>query len=369
MKGIRTFHSAAVVLTVGALLVLPIRPAAAARCDDMAARGALNLLTINLLFSEVEMRDERLREIAAFAADNEVDVILLQEVVSGALVETDNSARDLRDILSGEEGLDYELHAAVEAGVPRILLSANAVLSRCDIGLRRVVLLPPARELNLDDDEGLPFPRNVMLSRIRIPDFGRIDVYNTHACSDCTARERDRQIMAILDFIEAFETARPGARAVVFGGDLNLDRLRGPAHDRTYDRIIAGGFLDAYAEAVAEPLDSLCEETEVPDEHCTFGVTLLRSISITDALALLEKLPFLASSSFLFELFLEDLEDPGLPAARRIDYIFARGFDDVSDAQVVFNPLAVPGEPAVSDHGGVFVSLALPDRTSIASRR
>ena len=359
------YHAAC--LTLGALLVLPIRPAAAATCDDVAARGALNVLTINLLFSEIEMRDDRLRAIARFGADSEVDVILLQEVVSGALVETSNSARDLRNILSGEEGLDYELHTAVEAGVPGVLLSANAVLSRCDIGGRKVVFLPPARELDIDGD-GLPFPRNVMLSRLDVPDFGRIDVYNTHACADCTARERDRQIRAILDFIEATRARHP-SRPVVFGGDLNLDRLRGAAHDRTYRRIVADGFIDGYAQAVADPLDTLCEDTLVPDEHCTFGVTLLRSLSVTDALALLEELPFLALSPLLFELFLEDLEEPGLPAARRIDYIFARGFGSVREGLVVFNPLVVPSEPAVSDHAGVFVSLGLPASSEVASGR
>lgn len=367
MKRFHDWPYRAACLTLAALLLLPLRPAAAATCDA-GERGALNVLTINLLFSEIEMRDDRLRAIAGFAAESEVDVILLQEMVSGALVETTNSARDLRNILSGEEGLDYELHTAVEAGVPGVLLSANAVLSRCDIWRREVAFLPPARELNVDDEGGLPFPRNVMLSRLDVPDFGRIDVYNTHACADCTARERDRQIRAILDFIE--ETgARHPSRPVVFGGDLNLDRLRGAAHERTYRRIVADGFIDGYAEAVADPLDSLCEDTEVPDEHCTFGVTRLRSLSVTDALALLEELPFLALSPLLFELLLQDLEEPGRPAARRIDYVFGRGFGSVQDGLVVFNPEVVQGEPAVSDHAGVFVSLGLPPSSQVASRR
>ncbi|HEX6142449.1 MAG TPA: endonuclease/exonuclease/phosphatase family protein [Geminicoccaceae bacterium] len=366
MKRFQDWPYHAACLTLAALLVLPLRPAAAATCDA-GERGALNVLTINLLFSEIEMRDDRLRAIAGFAAESEVDVILLQEVVGGALVETTNSARDLRNILSGEEGLDYELHTAVEAGVPGVLLSANAVLSRCDISRREVAFLPPARELDVDGG-GLPFPRNVMLSRLDVPDFGRIDVYNTHACSDCTARERDRQIRAILEFIEATGVRHP-SRPVVFGGDLNLDRLRGAAHDRTYRRIVAHGFIDGYAEAVADPLDSLCEDTLVPDEHCTFGVTPLRSLDVTDALALLEELPFLALSPLLFELLLEDLEEPGMPAARRIDYVFARGFGPVQDGLVVFNPEVVQEEPAVSDHAGVFVSLGLPASSQVASRR
>lgn len=368
MKGLHAWQHGAAVLALGALLVLPVNAPAAAACDDVATRGALNVLTINLLFSEVEMRDDRLREIAGFAARNEVDVILLQEVVSGALVETGNSARDLEDILSSEQGLDYELHTAIEAGVPGVLLSANAVLSRCDIRLKLVRQLPPGRELDVGG-EALPFPRNVMLSRLSVPGFGRISVYNTHACADCTARERDRQVRAMLDFVEDTQALLPGTDPVVLGGDLNTDRLRRPAEDRTYRRILGDGFVDAYAEAVVDPPDLLCDDTMVADEHCTFGVSPLRSASEADALALLLELPFLAGSRSLFELFLDDLEDPDPPAARRIDYVFARGFLTVLDGLVVFNPLVVPGEPAVSDHGGVFVSLALPDPPRLAVGR
>jgi hypothetical protein len=86
---------------------------AGARCDDVAARGFLKALTINLLFSEVDERDERLEILAQFIRRNEVDLILLQEVVSGRLADTSNSAKHrmpyhgTRD--SGRRALDVVL--------------------------------------------------------------------------------------------------------------------------------------------------------------------------------------------------------------------------------------------------------------------
>ena len=46
-----------------------------ARCYEVALRGHLNVLTINILFSEVENRDKRLEVIGDFIAHNDVDVI------------------------------------------------------------------------------------------------------------------------------------------------------------------------------------------------------------------------------------------------------------------------------------------------------
>ena len=89
--------------------------------------------------------------------------------------------------------------------------------------------------------------------------------------------------------------------------------------------------MDAYAErAIAaaggqETLDTLCENEDVPDEHCTTGVSELNG-----------------------------------PKSRRKDYIFMKGFMDVPLSKVAFNTLVNPDEPTVSDHAGVFVRLILP---------
>ena len=97
-----------------------------ARCNDVAEREFLNVLNINLLFSEVLNRDERLEDIADFVADNNVDVLLLQEVVTGVLVNTENSAQDLREILSKKHNVDYNIRTAFEIGLPGLLAVANA---------------------------------------------------------------------------------------------------------------------------------------------------------------------------------------------------------------------------------------------------
>ena len=72
-------------------------------------------------------------------------------------------------------------------------------------------------------------------------------------------------------------------------------------------------------------MDTLCEDEDNADEHCTVGVSELNG-----------------------------------PKSRRKGYIFARGFADVLLSKVVFNTLINPEEPTVSDHAGVFVRLGLP---------
>ena len=85
-----------------------------AKCNDVATRGYINVLTINLLFSEMEDRESRLEEIADFIKDktkagDPIDVVLLQEVVGGALAETSNSSMDLNKLLAAR-GLSYNLN-------------------------------------------------------------------------------------------------------------------------------------------------------------------------------------------------------------------------------------------------------------------
>ena len=46
--------------------------------------------------------------------------------------------------------------------------------------------------------------------------------------------------------------------------------------------------------------------------------------------------------------------------ARRVDYIYTKRPATTRAARVVFNTLVNEGEPTVSDHAGVFISLDLP---------
>ncbi len=294
------------------------------QCTDVASRGNLNILTINLLFSEIETRDQRLDAIAQYAAGIPVDVILLQEVVGGVLVDTANSAHDLQEKL-GARGQEYELRTAFETGVPGILAVANAVLSRCEIDFKIVKRLPRASELEFQG-RVIKLPRNVMMTRLNIPGLGKLNVYNTHLCADCTASELGVQLELLLTFLEEVEGFFPGDNPVILGGDFNIDRfLIDPFVQRPfYDRILAADLTDAYAED--RTLEDLCEDNTVADMHCTVGVS---SLDVGDS-------------------------------TRRIDYIFVDNVGDVNASRVVFNTLVNPTEPTVSDHAGVFVSVTLP---------
>ena len=294
-----------------------------ASCPDIGDSGQLNVLTINLLFSEIETRDERLASIAQFIADNRVDFVMLQEVVGGRLVRTENSALDLQDALADSHGLTFDSRTAFETGIPGLLTVANAVLSRCDILDQRVQRLPKTSELEIGG-ETFPLIRNVTMTRLDLPDVGNVSVYNTHLCARCTVPERAEQLDVLLDFVNESEAMTPSGVASVLGGDLNIDIFRGGAEARPlYDRIVGAGFADTAAEG--RTLEELCEDRRAADEHCTVGVS--------------------------------DLNGPN---ARRIDYIFARGFGDVLANRVAFNPLIDPEQPTVSDHAGVFSSIALP---------
>jgi len=302
-----------------------------ARCNDVAERQILNALTVNLLFSEVLKRNERLEDIADFAADNNVDVLLLQEVVSGVLVKTENSAQDLREILRRKHNVDFNIRTAFEIGLPGLLGVANAVLSRCEIEFSQVKRLPLASELEFDG-QVIRISRNVLMARLKIPDQGKINIYGTHLCASCEIEEREEQLDELLEFVNRMDMNMPGDNPSVLGGDFNIDRFDNEGAEKfLYEKIMTAGFIDTYADSIIansggqETLDTLCDDEDNADEHCTVGVSELDG-----------------------------------PNARRIDYIFARRPSAIRDAKVVFNTLVNDSEPTVSDHAGVFTSMNLP---------
>lgn len=305
-----------------------------ARCDNVAAMGHINVLDINVLFLTEDL-DERFGYIADFAAENDVDVILLQEIVGGSLAGTDNSAQDLREILRTKHDLDYNISTAWEIGEPNLFSSANAILSRCEIKFAQVEPLPFVEQLSVRDGvetRAISLTRNVQIARLEIPERGEINVYNTHLCSKCDIDGRAKQLEALLEFVNSLETNMPGDNPSVLGGDFNFDRFDNEGAEKfLWDKIIDNGFIDAYAEFIItnsggqETLDTLCEDEDNADEHCTVGVSELDG-----------------------------------PNARRIDYIFTKSPATIRAARVVFNELVNDDEPTVSDHAGVFISLDLP---------
>jgi maltose 6'-phosphate phosphatase len=285
----------------------------------VAGRGGLNVLTINILYTDMLQRLERLQAVADFIAgrtDNEtVDIVLLQEVVSGALALTPSAGINLKLMLQ-RRGLDYNLRLRPVAGLPGLFMVGNAMLSRCEITAFASRLLPYAGEMVA----GLRAPvlHEVQMIGIDVPGYGAASVYNTHLCSFCSGDDRLRQTESLFDFLDRREgTAH---RLVVLGGDFNTDVTVAadlPAYDLiTQDR----GFTDTYAAAGG--CADCCSEAEGL-VGCTYAV-------------------------------------PGNPLAGgapsvRIDYIFAQGDFSGLASTVVFNE-----EPWVSDHSGVLTEIRLP---------
>ena len=371
------------------------RGAEEAQCSDVWNRGHLNVLTINLALFEIARRDDRLEHLANFAEteaqDGEpIDFILLQEGVAGDLVETAGSPRDLRDKLE-ERGLVYELKTAFETGIPGLLATGNAILSRCDVHFKFFKFLPVTSEqIEIGGVGGvvIPITRNVMMVRVKIPGapkrFRKINLYNTHLCAGsggsvvidgidvtttgCTVDEREEQLVSMLKFVKNAERFFSffGEKPHVLGGDFNIDNFRGddPEHPEQfgnekplYDTITGAGFIDAYAQSQMNngiSLQHLCAQSASPfepfpnfiqnwepDVHCTTGVSFWNRPN---------ELPFEEP----FEAFFDT-------TPRRIDYVFQKGFVTGS-GEVVFNPNASPpesDEPIVSDHAGVLVRILL----------
>jgi maltose 6'-phosphate phosphatase len=345
--------SCSTLLALCTMMVCGMRPGLATaaegrvECADVAQRGVLNVMTLNLLFSRVHDRTARFERIAnlvrdQFEAGQPVDVLLLQEAAGGFLVDTENSAQDLQAMLHDRHALDYRLSTAYASGVPGILTVFNATLSRCAVtaSLRR--LLPSATELEFQG-QVIPVTRSVLMTRLQLPGVGPIHVYNTHLCAACEAAARLEQAQTLVRFIQRVETLVPGANPIVLGGDFNT--ALGPADPQAaalYRLLTVEGpfpFQDTYAVAnsAGNPLSPLwCLRRadgglDLP-EGCTFGVA--------------------------------DIHDPlgGDRAPARIDYLFVHGASAIAQSRVVFTPLTpIEAEQAsVSDHSAVLTSIRVP---------
>ncbi len=316
----RMFFRCTLSAVVFCTLALPRLRAADATCPDIASRGYLNVLSLNLLFSEIQFRNARLdaisQSIAAQPPAARPDVILLQEVVSGLLVQTADSSRDLQQKLLAL-GLPYNQRSRFVTGLPGLLLAGNAILSRCDIVATLSRLLPivteePFPSLKLS----VPLARLVMMTRIDVPSVGKLNVYNTHLCAFCDPlAERLKQVDATLDFVRFVQWWLPAR--IVLGGDFNLD-LNDSRNTTAYNLILNAGFADSYVA-----VNGAIPCTGANLSGCTYGNPAN---------------PLVTSSPF-----------PGPPA--RIDYIFLKRVEATASV-VVFN-----GPLFVSDHMGLFTSV------------
>jgi maltose 6'-phosphate phosphatase len=307
-----------VLVAVMAALVHPLsKPAKASE------NGELIVLTINLLFSEIKQRDERLNTIADYVAKNEVDLVLLQEVVGGTLARTINSALDLRRKLAHNYNLSYDLAYRMANGLPGLLTVGNAILSRYDISFTLSKALPFESEEIFQGVE-VPLKRKVIMSRINIPGFGPVNLYDTHLCAYCDPSERFQQAEVLLDFIRNVEKLIPGSNPIILGGDFNIadELINGDDLAREYDLIIDSGFVDSYG--AVNGCTNCCGSVE---NSCTYGVD---------------------DNPYAFNLFTHQREE-----TVRIDYIFLKGNYDILSSEVVFTG---PND-WVSDHSALLTKV------------
>lgn len=322
-----------------------------ADCPDIATTGQLNVLVLNTLYdAPASLRAKTWTDIAEFSAANKVHVLLIQEAVLSdvdhiqKLLGTSDSARDLQRVLNARSSEPYELRVAWETGVPFVLTTANAILSRCDITRHFSAFLPIQSEEVFEGIE-LKITRNVQVAQLSLPGYGTLHIYNTHLCSNCSSEGLQRQVEAIIAFRQQVEGKSRGDH-VVFGGDLNLDLAKGPAEQAVYATITRAGFRDVYEEyrrvQFGDALESLCWNGK-PDIHCTDGVSPIQGIITSQT-------------------------GGNVSTPQRIDYLFLGGADSIRSSKVVFNPGNAatgpinPSEPAVSDHSGVFAQITLGRR-------
>jgi endonuclease/exonuclease/phosphatase family metal-dependent hydrolase len=336
----------AVLLPAGCASKRPQEPMA--DCPDIAATGQLNVLVLNTLYdAPATVRQKSWTDVAEFAAANKVHVLLLQEAVLSdvdhiqQLLGTSDSARDLQRVLNERSSEPYELRVAWETGVPFVLTTANAILSRCDVTRHFATFLPIESE-QVFEGVKLKITRNVQVAQLNLPGYGNLHVYNTHLCSDCAIESLRQQVDAVLNFMRQVEGKATGTH-ILLGGDFNLDRAKGPAERAVYDGITAAGLRDVYAEyrqqQFSEARDTLCWNGKA-DIHCTEGVSPLQGIITSQT-------------------------GGNVSTPQRIDYLFLGRAGSVTSSKVVFNPGTAatgpinPSQPAVSDHSGVFAQITL----------
>jgi maltose 6'-phosphate phosphatase len=293
--------------------------------------GELNVMTVNLLFSEIRNRDARLDIIADFVVDSgeSIDLILLQEVVGGTLSRTANSALDLKHKLAAG-GKNYKLSYRMANGLPPLLTVGNAILSLHDILFTVSATLPFESEEIFQGVE-IPLKRKAMMSRIDVPGYGKINVYNTHLCAYCDPQERLEQTKTLINFVRSVEWFIPGSHRIILGGDFNIpDALIGSGFAPEYDLIVSKGFTDSYA-AYNKCVDNQCCD---PDFSATTGCTYA-----------------VGDNPYAFNLFTGEREE-----TIRIDYIFLKNVSEIISSEVIFNL-----DPSwVSDHSAVLTKIALP---------
>jgi maltose 6'-phosphate phosphatase len=306
-----------------------------------AAEKIFKLLTINLLFSEPSTSPgsggiARFDSIAEFILKENIDCVLCQEVVGGALakelglIEKINSSLELKSKL----GDDYKLRYRLANGIPFVFSVGNAIFCKKPIDIMWTFskTLPFASEITFAQRD-IKLRRRIMGCLIDVPDFGKLLLFNVHFCAACPTDQRQAQVNEALEFIKSvrkFVGWFYGDIPCIFGGDFNIqDAPKAPPDSAAaeYNLITTAGFIDAYTETIGCVFQTDCcipdNDPLAVEPGCTFAV-----------------------DNNLFE------NDP--LQTTRIDYFFTQKLT-ADSAYVVFNS---DRGPFVSDHSGLVIEIS-----------
>ena len=177
----------------------------------------IRVMTLNLCADWTAPRNDRLKAVATFCQDNQVDVLLVQEAVSG--IGQGNAA----NFLAGKLGYYYSQVPAF--GFPLFYQFNIGVISRWPISQSRSLGCQVPGGVFVDN---VPNPCS---SRALLVQTGGLWFATCHLIIPFTEENHERQVSCILGKLPA---------EVIWGGDFNSDR-----NNPAYSIITGAGFKDA----------------------------------------------------------------------------------------------------------------------------
>ena len=256
---------------------------------------------------------KRIQLVADALAEQQPDIVMLQEVIPDAYADRPDYA-NVRKVLLDALGSEY---TALFGDV------AGSAINEGFVGQLTLTNL----DVLSSENHNISGPRSIHRVTVQT-ESGPVDIYNTHlegtgAVVDVTLDESVVEIQAVIDFIN---DTRTGTGPVILAGDFNAE-----PGDPSIQTLLDAGFIDVLAEGG----DATCEKTG--DPACTSGTT--------------------------------PLGEPGNRTDHRIDYIFMLGGSEVgvnvSEAALFNNePFTLDDGSLLwaSDHIGVRAVLELEER-------
>ncbi len=277
------------------------------------SQPSVKILSLNVMQKASEARSSRFQRIVNFLTTTPVHLMALQELSGGPSDDppTTDSGADLANMLAAV-GLQYGYYTEANWGYPPYLVFKVGVLPRYGM------LVTAAVSTGTPTDGWIFAERkNVVMSGVYIPGFGRINLYSVHVYGP-SKEGVETQIDNLMQFVNQVDAQNPAVASIV-AGDMNFSIDSSPV---AYRKFIAQGFIDSYAAAQEAADPSTCC-TPANTSGCTFGVP---------------GNPFISAAS-----------------PSRIDFIYIRGKGvRVKASKVVFNGTETD---FVSDHCAVLTEI------------